>query len=136
MKTTFISAALVAPLLIGQAHAAPFEPFAALSNGKDCRIVLDFPDGNFCGETVPVNAVRSWYMGEGSTVGNSEQMLLGQKYHFTLVVNGAEGPKVLPVLFLNPGTAKRFYVQVGAWTGLQSASGSEMPFPNWLNLAR
>ena len=135
MKTLLTALASTA-LLAGPASASAFPPFAALSNGKDCRVVLDFPNGNFCGEVVPVDSVRSWYMGEGSTPGNSEQMLLGQKYDFSIVVNGTDGPKVLPILFLNPGTAKRFYIQMGAWTGLQSANGGQSPFPHWLKLAR
>ena len=118
------------------ALASPFEPFAALSRGSDCKIVLDFPDGEFCGETVPVDSVRSWYFGDGSTVGDQTDMLMGYKLDFGLVVNGDDGTTVIPIRFLNPGTAKRFHVQMGAWTGKPSATGTDSPFPNWLKLAR
>jgi hypothetical protein len=41
--------ALAVVLVPGSAFASVFESFAALSEGKDCRIVLDFPKGEFCG---------------------------------------------------------------------------------------
>ena len=132
----FACIALTAALMPLQALAAPFQPFAALSNGKDCRIILDFPDGEFCGDKVPVEAVRSWYFGQGSTVGNSSDILAGQRYDFGVVVNADNGTKVIPVRFLNPGTAKRFYIQMGAWSGKVSADGGLSPFPNWLDVAK
>ena len=118
------------------AIGGPFEPFAALSRGSDCRIVLNFPDGEFCGETVPVDSVRSWYFGDGSTVGDQTDMLTGRKYDFGIVVTGETGTKLIPIRFLNPGTGKRFFIQMGAWTGKSSATGTDSPFPNWLKLAR
>ncbi len=42
-------------------NAPAFPSFAALSAGKDCRIVLGFPDGDFCGTTVAADGVRGWY---------------------------------------------------------------------------
>jgi hypothetical protein len=54
-------------------------------------------------------------------------MLISQRYDFGIVVNSENGARVIPVRFLNPGTAKRFYVQMGAWTGKPSANGAESP---------
>lgn len=131
MKTTFfLTAALLLATPIAAQAEAPFHPFAALSRGSDCRITLNFPDGEFCGETVTVDSVRSWYFG------NSNVDMVGQRYDFGIVVYSDAGTRVIPIRFLNPGTAKRFYVQMGAWTGKPSSSGSESPFPNWLELAR
>ena len=119
-------------LLAPPAHAG-FKPFSALSNGANCRITLEFPDGNFCGTNVPVDNVRSWYFGTGA-FGN-ETLLMGQRYDFTVVAKTDDGMKVIPVQFLNPGTAKRFYIQMGAWTGKASAHGGESPFPEWLDVS-
>ena len=82
-------------------------------------------NGDFCGKKVDANSVRSWYFGDGTTVGNSNDMLRGQRYDFGIVVNSDKGVEIIPVRFLNPGTAKRFFIQMGAWTGKQSASGAE-----------
>ncbi len=127
---------LAASWLSAFASAAPFPPFAALSDGKDCRIVLDFPDGEFCGNKVPVNAVRSWYYGQGTAVGDSNAMLTGQRFDFNVLVNETDGAKIISIRFLNPGTAKRFYIQMGAWTGKPSADGGPSPFPAWLDVAK
>ena len=133
LSATLLALGLTFP---APAMAGPFQPFAALSRGSECRIVLDFPDGEFCGETVPVDSVRSWYFGDGTIVGNDADMVRGQKFDFEIVVNADAGPKVIPIRFLHPGTAKRFHVQMGAWTGKPSATGTDSPFPNWLKLAR
>ena len=112
-----------------QAMAGPFQPFSALSQGSECRIVLDFPDGEFCGDIIPVDSVRSWYFGQG----NSSD--LTQRYDFMVIANKADGVVSIPVRFLHPGTAKRFYIQMGAWTGKASAHGGESPFPEWLDVS-
>lgn len=117
----------------GQAQG--FKPFNALSKGSDCRIVLDFPDGDFCGVTVPVDAVRSWYYAGQNNVGDTSlQMLMGFKFDFDVIVNSESGVVKIPVRFLNPATAKRFYVQMGAWTGEPSADGGPSPFPASMRL--
>jgi hypothetical protein len=123
-------------LTCSAAFSGPFQPFAALSEGKDCKIELDFPDGMFCGLKVPAESIRSWYYGQGTEVGNSNSMLMGQKFDFGVVVNSADGARVIPIRFLNPGTAKRFYIQMAAWTGKPSADGGTSPFPSWLDIAR
>ena len=110
--------------------APAFPSFAALSDGKDCRIVLDFPDGDFCGTTVAADGVRGWYYGQNKSSG------LTQRYDFTVFANTDEGVKKIPVRFLNSGTAKRFYMQMGVWSGKQSTHGGDSPFAEWLDPAR
>lgn len=110
--------------------AEGFKVFNALSGGRDCKIKLDFPNGDFCGQSIPVDSVRSWYY-----AGGREDMLLGQKYNYSIIINSEEGIKEIPVQFLFGPTAKRFYVQMGAWTGKQSTHGSDSPFPRSWPLA-
>ncbi len=131
-----ISSIGIALIGCSPALSGPFPAFAALSDGKDCRIVLDFPNGEFCGSEVPVASVRSWYYGQGTEIGNSNSMLMGQKFDFSIIVSNEDNTKVIPIRFLNPGTAKRFYIQMGAWTGKPSADGGTSPFPNWLDVAK
>ena len=127
MKPTISIALITLGLTFRSGAGRSISTLCSAGRGSDCRIVLDFPNGEFCGETVPVDSVRSWYFGDGSTVGNETDMLMGQKYDFGIVVNADAGPKVIPIRFLNPGTAKRFHVQMGAWTGKPSATGT-FPF--------
>lgn len=131
-----LSIVLAAMFSHANAIAAPFEPFAALSSGKDCRITLDFPDGDFCGLKVAADRVRSWYLESSTNLNNNDQMIFGHKFDFTVVALTDKGIEQIPITFLNPGTAKRFYVQLGAWSGKPSADGGRSPFPNWLYLAK
>lgn len=135
IRTTLLTSAatLVATTLVHHGApviAGPFEPFAALSRGSDCKIVLDFPDGSFCGKTIPVDSVRSWYFENGDTVG------LTQRYDFQIIAGDVNEVQAIPIRFLNPGTAKRFWIQMGAWTGKPSTNGTQSPFSDRLKIAR
>jgi hypothetical protein len=115
-----------------------FEPFAALSSGIDCSVSLALPSASFCGRPVTPNDVQGWSLDQ-QTDYSSQSMLLGQRFDFSIVVKAtSEGvpPSLIPILFLNPGTAKRFYIQMGLWSGQRSMSGTNSPFPDWLNLQR
>jgi len=115
-----------------------FEPFAALSNGKDCAISLAFPSGSFCGTAVSPAQIQGWSLDQ-QTDYSSQSMLTGQNFDFSIVVKPVtpgESPVLIPIRFLNPGTAKRFYIQLGLWSGQRSMNGTNSPFPDWLNLQK
>jgi len=113
---------------------AQFRHFDALSENKDCRIELTFPVGKFCGVDIRPQDVRGWFLGD-RTPWTEQSMLSGQKFNFTVYANEPNGVKTLPILFLNPGTAKRFYLQMEVWSGKAPAGGSQSPFPEWLTIA-
>jgi hypothetical protein len=115
-----------------------FEPFSALSNGKDCSINLGFPSGSFCGIAASPSQVQGWSLDQ-QTDYSSQAMLSGQRFDFSIVVKSStagDSPTLIPIRFLNPGTAKRFYIQFGLWSGQRSMNGTNSPFPDWLDLQK
>ena len=113
---------------------AQFRHFDALSENKDCRIELNFPVGKFCGADIRPDDIRGWFLGE-RTPWTEQSMLSRQKFNFSVFVNESNSVKTLPILFLNPGTAKRFYLQMEVWSGKTPAGGAQNPFPEWLVIA-
>jgi len=115
-----------------------FDPYAALSNEKDCSISLAFPSGSFCRLVVYPAQIQGWNLDQ-QTDYSSQSMLTGQnsdKSIFVKPVTPGESPVIIPIRFLNPGTAKRFYILLGLWSGQRSMNGTISPLPDGLNLQK